>query len=235
MRLLLTAILATAIGAGFLFQEPDEQQGYAVGFRLGEETNRGLVLDGVGANLDLVIQGFADGLEDNAPAMDPEQLHTILAAVHREMQDRMVNRLLAEDPQFKQLHDENLARSRAFHEAFAQRQDVVTLPDGLQYLVKDPGAGPSPGPTDVVVANYRMILLDKTEIARGESAEIEVDEVLEAAGRILRMMEVGARWYVAFPPDLAFGATGRYPEVGPNETILGSIELVAIKDKESGP
>ncbi len=54
--------------------------------------------------------------------------------------------------------------------------------------------------------------------------------MLDAAGRILQMMKVGAVWHVAFPPDLAFGATGRYPEVGPNETILGSIELIAIKE-----
>ncbi|MHC4126613.1 MAG: FKBP-type peptidyl-prolyl cis-trans isomerase N-terminal domain-containing protein [Planctomycetota bacterium] len=234
MRLLLTAIVGIAIGAGLLYQEPDEQTGYAVGFRLGEETSQGLALDGVGANLDFVIQGFADGLENNAPAMDPQQLHTILTAVHREMQDRMVNRLLAEDPQFRQLYDDNLDRSRAFHEAFGEREGVVTLPDGLQYEVIRPGTGPSPGPADVVVANYRMILLDKAQIARGENAEIVVGDVFDAAGRTLQMMAVGARWYVAFPPDLAFGATGRYPEVGPNETILGSIELIAIKE-DPGP
>jgi FKBP-type peptidyl-prolyl cis-trans isomerase FklB len=166
--------------------------------------------------------------------VEAEQLHAILTAVHREMQARMVTRRLAEDPDFKELHDDNLARSRAFHEAFGKRPDAVTLPDGLQYEVITPGTGPSPGPTDVVVVTYRMILLDKTEIARGETTEIVVDDVFDAAGRILQMMKVGARWHVAFPPDLAFGATGRYPEVGPNETILGSIELIGIKASPAG-
>ncbi|MHC4614510.1 MAG: FKBP-type peptidyl-prolyl cis-trans isomerase, partial [Planctomycetota bacterium] len=136
-------------------------------------------------------------------------------------------------PEFRKLHDDNLARSRAFHEAFGKRENVVTLDDGLQYEVIRPGTGPSPGPTDVVVVTYRMILLDKAEVARGEATEIVVDEVLDAAGRILQMMKVGARWYVAFPPELAFGATGRYPEIGPNETVLGSVELIGIK--EPGP
>jgi len=232
--LLLTAGLGIAIGAGLLYQEADQRTGYAVGFRLGEETVQGLALDGVGANLDYVIQGFADGLTDQPPAVEAEQLHTILTAVHREMQARMVTRLLAEDPEFKKLHDDNLARSRDFHEAFSKRPGVVTLPDGLQYEVITPGTGPSPGPTDVVVVTYRVILLDKREIARGETAELVVDDVLDATGRIFQMMRVGARWYVALPPDLAFGATGRYPEVGPNQTILGSIELIAIKASPAG-
>ncbi|MHC4081964.1 MAG: FKBP-type peptidyl-prolyl cis-trans isomerase N-terminal domain-containing protein, partial [Planctomycetota bacterium] len=206
---------------------------YAVGFRLGGEIREGLALDGIGANLDYVIQGFADGLTDQPPAVEAEQLHTILTAVHREMQARMVTRLLEEDPEFRKLHDDNLAGSRAFHEAFGKRENVVTLDDGLQYEVIRPGTGPSPGPTDVVVVTYRMILLDKAEVARGEATEIVVDEVLDAAGRILQMMKVGARWYVAFPPELAFGATGRYPEIGPNETVLGSVELIGIK--EPGP
>jgi FKBP-type peptidyl-prolyl cis-trans isomerase FklB len=204
-----------------------------VGFRLGGEIREGLALDGIGANLDYVIQGFADGLTDQPPAVEAEQLHTILTAVHREMQARMVTRLLEEDPEFRKLHDDNLAGSRAFHEAFGKRENVVTLDDGLQYEVIRPGTGPSPGPTDVVVVTYRMILLDKAEVARGEATEIVVDEVLDAAGRILQMMKVGARWYVAFPPELAFGATGRYPEIGPNETVLGSVELIGIK--EPGP
>jgi FKBP-type peptidyl-prolyl cis-trans isomerase len=234
MRVLLIAIVGIAIGAGLLYQEPDQRTGYAVGFRLGEETRQGLAADGIGANLDLVIQGFADGLEDKTPAMDPQQLHTILSAVHREMQDRMVNRLQAEDAEFRRLCDENLARSRAFHDGFGRRPDAVTLPDGLQYEVINPGTGSSPGPNDVVIVTYRMILLDKTEIARGETTEIAVDSVLEAAGRVLQMMEVGARWYVAFPPELAFGENGRYPEVGPNETILGRIELIGIKASPAG-
>jgi FKBP-type peptidyl-prolyl cis-trans isomerase FklB len=234
MRLLLTAAVAVAIGVGILAQEPDEHTGYAVGYRLGGETRQGLAADGVGANLDLVIQGFADGFTDQPPAVEAQRLHEILTAVHREMQKRMVTRLLAEDPEFKRRYDENLARSQAFHEAFAAREGVVTLPDGLQYQVLEPGAGPSPKPTDVAVASYRMILLDKTEIARAEASEVPIADVFEAGGRILQMMQVGARWYVAFPPELAFGATGRYPEIGPNETILGRVELIAIKASPAG-
>jgi FKBP-type peptidyl-prolyl cis-trans isomerase len=235
MRLLLIGTVGVAIGAGLLLQEPERQKGYAVGFRLGGEVRQGLAMDGVGANLDYVIQGFADGLTDQPPAVEAEQLHTILTAVHREMQARMVARRLDEDPEFKALHDDNLARSRAFHEEFGKRSNAVTLPDGLQYEVIRPGTGPSPGPTDVVIATYRMILLDKREVARGERTEVAVSEVMDAAGRVLQMMKTGAKWYVAFPPELAFGPTGRYPEIGPNETILGSVELIGIRKEGTGP
>ena len=53
---------------------------------------------------------------------------------------------------------------------------------------------------------------------------------LEAGARVLPRMKVGSRWLTAIPPDLAYGPGGRYPVIGPNETILVEVELVEIKD-----
>jgi FKBP-type peptidyl-prolyl cis-trans isomerase len=45
------------------------------------------------------------------------------------------------------------------------------------------------------------------------------------------MMNVGAKWQAAIPPELAHGSAGRYPDVGANETLFGEIELLEIKPR----
>ncbi|MHC4218575.1 MAG: FKBP-type peptidyl-prolyl cis-trans isomerase N-terminal domain-containing protein [Planctomycetota bacterium] len=234
MRLLPTAVLGLAITMGLMYEGPDHRVGYGVGFHLGEEVRQGLAQDGIDASLEYVIRGFADGLGDNPPQIEAEQMQAILAAVHREMQHRLVSRLTAEDVEFRERSEENLARGIAFRTAFGRRPGVNTLADGLQYQVITPGEGASAGRTDVAVVSYRFIRLDKTELARGEAESVRIDGVPEGARRILQMMKVGATWHVAIPPELAFGATGRYPDVGPNETLLGRIELLAIEE-DPGP
>jgi FKBP-type peptidyl-prolyl cis-trans isomerase FklB len=206
-----------------------EQLSYGLGYYLGQEIREGLALDDVEVTPADVIGGFTDGLRELDPAFPPEQIEAALAAVHRQLEDRMVARLLVQDPQFKRLYDENLARSRRFHETFGREQDVVTLPGGIQYKVLDPGAGASPGPTDVVVINIRISLIDGTELARGDGAEVRIDLMVEAGARVLPRMKVGATWLTAIPPELAYGPGGRYPDIGPNETILAEVQLVEIR------
>jgi FKBP-type peptidyl-prolyl cis-trans isomerase FklB len=43
-------------------------------------------------------------------------------------------------------------------------------------------------------------------------------------------MKAGGRWLTAIPPDLAYGAAGQPPAIGPNETLLVEVELIEVKD-----
>ena len=244
MRRILTAGIGMVVVTGLLYaaagstdpqgdpalaEQQMDQISYGVGFYLGEEIRAGLELDDVKADADLLLMGFADGLKSNAPIFDREELEDILEAVHREMQARMVKRLLAEDPAFKKLHDENLAKSRAFHEAHGKKGGVVTLSNGLQYKVLEPGTGRSPELTDVVAVKVRASLIDGTEVVPRAGDETQVEDCVEGGIQILQMMKVGAKWEFAIPPELAFGSGGRFPDIGPNETIVGEVELLEIK------
>ena len=44
----------------------------------------------------------------------------------------------------------------------------------------------------------------------------------------LQLMNVGARWKVAMPPELAYGMAGNPPAIGPNESILIDVMLHEI-------
>lgn len=210
---------------------PVEAKSYGVGFGLGEQIRNELTRDGVEADLDLLTKGFRDAVTGRKPFVPRGDLETILTAVHQEMEDRMVGRLLDESPEFRKLHDDNLARSRAFHEIFGRQQGVVTDPSGVQYKVLRSGNGPSPTLRDTVVVKAQVTLLDGTVIDEGEAEVIRVDGVVEGATRLLQMMNVGAKWQVAVPPALAHGPGGRLPDIGPNETFVGVVELMEIKPR----
>ncbi len=227
------AVLVTGlIYAGGAAQQADpalQDKSYGLGFIVSEEIRTGLERDGVGTAKDLIAQGFRDGLNGADPLVARERMDEVLQLLHREMQNRMVRRLLAESPEFKELHDTNLARSRQFHEMFGKQEGVVTLPSGVQYKVLRDGAGRSPGLTDAVVLNGKVTLLDGTVISEGDGIETRVDAAIDGGIEALQLMRVGARWQIAVPPELAHGAGGRMPKIGPNETIVGIVELVAIR------
>ncbi len=235
MRTLAPIVTVAALAAGLYCQanqqdaHPLQDESYGLGFIVGGEIRSGLERDGVGAAKDLIAQGFRDGLNGADPLIARERMDGVLLQLHREMSDRMVRRLLDESPEFKQLHDANLARSRQFHELFGKQEGVVTLPSGVQYKVLREGSGRSPGLTDTVVLNGKVTLLDGTVINQSQGAETRVDAAIDGGIEALQLMRVGARWQIAVPPELAHGAGGRMPKIGPNETVVGIIELVAIK------
>ncbi len=209
---------------------PDvDEFSYGVGFFLGGEVREGIAADGIDAKMDLVGQGFIDGLNANEPKMDPKRLEEVLQAVHQIMQERTVDRLLQEDPNFKALYDRNQARSEAYMEMHGKEPGVTTLPNGIQYKVLQTGTGPSPKLDDSVIVNFRGTLVDGREVNSGEGVEFKVNDIIEGGTIILQMMKVGDRWQVAVPPALAFGRGGKPPVVGPNETVLIDVELLEVK------
>ncbi len=232
MRLLLAVVTGTVVTVVVSAQDADQtidEIGYGVGFLVGEEMRTGLRRDGVGIDPDLLARGFRDGLTGGDPLVSVEEMERILMLLHQEMQDRMVRRLLEESPEFKKAHDENLAKSRQFHELFGKQSGVVTLTSGLQYKVLRPGSGRSPRATDIVVLTGRVTLLDGTVISEALGGETRVADVIEGGVEALQLMKVGSKWQVVVPPALAHGPGGQMPLIGPNQTIVAVVELVAIK------
>ena len=224
-----SAIWSAQAGPEDLADIQMEHISYGLGFYPGNDLRLGLEIDGLEADLDLIAMGFADALMELDPMLPEHRLDAVLEMVHDDLQHRRVEGLLQADPKFRKLYETNLANSRAFHEAFGARDDVVTLPDGAQYVVVRPGTGATPLATDTVVVNVRMMLIDGTELGDWKDAKFRVDQLIEGGARVLPRMKVGATWVAAVPPELAFGPGGRYPDIGPNETIMFGVDLLAIE------
>lgn len=207
-----------------------EMISYGVGYFLGEKVLEAIRRDGVEVDLESLIAGFRDGLHGSQPQVSREEIEEIMAQVHKMIRARMADELLAVDPEFKKQHDENLAKSRAFHEAYGQVEGVVTLRNRLQYKVLEEGTGRSPGLDDTVVITYTVMDLDGSVITRAEAETVEINDMTEGGALLLQMMRQGAKWEAAIPPELAHGPAGNYPTFGPNETIFGIVELIEIKE-----
>ena len=114
--------------------------------------------------------------------------------------------------------------------ANSHKPGVVTLPSGLQYKEFRAGYGLPPKKNGRVTVHYTGSFIDGTEFdstyARGKPAEFRVTRVIPGWTEALRLMPEGAHWELYVPPDLAYGKRGAPPSVGPNETLVFSIEMI---------
>ena len=109
---------------------------------------------------------------------------------------------------------------------------LTTTKSGLGYQVVEPGSGARPGPFEKVTVNYAGWLtsgkLFDSSFARGEPITFPLDRVIAGWGEGLQLMQVGATFRFVIPPELAYGARGAPPSIGPNETLVFLVELVGV-------
>ena len=119
-----------------------------------------------------------------------------------------------------------------FLETNRSNRGIFRLPNGLQYKILMTGKGRKPGSDDIVTCLYRGTLLDGTEFANSGSGAPVIfkvsDAVISAWSQALPLMPTGSRWRLFIPPGLAYGEQGAERDVGPNETVITDLELVAV-------
>jgi hypothetical protein len=91
----------------------------------------------------------------------------------------------------------------AFLAANGAKEGVVTLPSGLQYKALTTGSGAKPTLEDTVVCQYRLNLVDGTEVdssyKRGQPFTIPVKSAIKGWTEVLQLMPVGSKWEVFVP------------------------------------
>ncbi|MEE4166080.1 MAG: FKBP-type peptidyl-prolyl cis-trans isomerase, partial [Desulfocapsaceae bacterium] len=91
-----------------------------------------------------------------------------------------------------------------------------------------------PVSTDTVKVDYVGTLVDGTEfdssIKRGEPAVFGVDQVIPGWSEALQLMEVGSKYRVAIPSELAYGEAGAPPVIQPNSVLVFEIDLLGIEE-----
>lgn len=129
--------------------------------------------------------------------------------------------------------ENSVMSSQDFLEMNKKKEGVVTLPSGLQYKVIRQGQGEKPKASDTVTVNYEGTLIDGTEFdssyKRGEPASFPVNGVISGWVEALQLMPVGSVWELFIPANLAYGERGAPPAIGPDQTLVFKVELLAIK------
>ena len=128
----------------------------------------------------------------------------------------------------------NITLGAMFQEEFKQREGVKELRNGVLYRVEVEGAGKTPKLSDRVRVKYVGRHVDGRvfDQSKGEDPqEFRVDRTVAGWQEVLPLMREGAKWEVVVPSHLAYGAKGSpYGNIGPNETLVFSIELVDVMD-----
>ncbi|MFR9166087.1 MAG: FKBP-type peptidyl-prolyl cis-trans isomerase [Dysgonomonas sp.] len=126
----------------------------------------------------------------------------------------------------------NKKAGKEFLEINKNKAGVVTLPDGLQYMILKKGDGAVPKLTDQVTVHYQGTLIDGTifdnSIQRGTPATFGVNQVIKGWTEALQLMPVGSKWRLFIPSDLAYGESGAGQHIEPNSTLIFDVELLDI-------
>ena len=194
-----------------------DQISYSLGYQIGGDFKR----QELDINADAVVRGISDALSDSTPLVDAKTMRATLVDLKRKVIE-LHQAQKAEQTEAKR------AAGRTFLKENAAKDGVVTLPSGLQYRIITPGTGAKSGPHDNVTLNYRGTLVQGQEFdnsnRRKEPATFNVSGVIRGWTEALQLMQVGAKWNLYIPPELAYADRGPLAD----ETLIFEVELLAI-------
>jgi FKBP-type peptidyl-prolyl cis-trans isomerase FklB len=193
---------------------------YAIGLNIGHNFKQ----QNLDVDSDLVGRAIKDVVAGNPELMTEAEVKETLTAFQKEFRAKQQARMA-------QLAITNKADGEAFLATNKNQPGVITLADGLQYLVLTNGSGATPAATDKVTVNYRGTLLDGTEFdssyKRGEPASFPVGGVIPGWTEALQKMSVGSKWKLFIPAGLAYGEKGQRG-IPPNSLLIFEVELISI-------
>ena len=207
--------------AELTLETPNQRLSYGVALGLG----RNMANDGMQVDVDAFAAGLSDAMTGAPQRLSDEEIQAEMIAFQERMNAEM-------EANSKALADANAAAGTAFLQENGAREGVTTTESGLQYEVLEAGDGAMPGPADSVQVHYRGTLIDGTEFdssyARGEPVTFGVNQVISGWTEALQLMQVGSKYKLFIPSDLAYGAGGAGDRIGPNSTLVFEVELLDI-------
>lgn len=188
---------------------------YSIGLGIGQN------LLGMGAR-HLNVEDFAQAIKDVLEGNPTVLSHTEARGIVNEYFEKLEARVNAE----------NMEKGKRFLEENKGKENIVTLPSGLQYEVIKEGNGKKPKATDRVKCHYEGTLIDGTlfdsSVKRGEPAVFGVNQVIVGWVEALQLMSEGAKWRLFVPSDLAYGANGAGEMIPPHSTLIFEVELIEV-------
>lgn len=189
---------------------------YALGLSIGNNFRASGIK---GLEIDDFIKGINDVFNEAKPAIAFDEAQRLLQAYFKDLQAEKFE-------MNKQVGEEFLRINK-------EKRGVVTLPSGLQYEVLKTGNGQKPGPNDKVRCHYHGTLIDgrvfDSSIERGQPAVFGVSQVIRGWTEALQLMNVGSKWRLFIPSDMAYGAHGAGEAIEPNMTLIFDVELLGIE------
>ena len=215
--LLLAVLVASTVSAADKFKSKQEEVGYAIGMNIGTSMR----MQKLDIDADQLAAGIKAAFKGDKTTLSEAEMQQILTAFQQEIQQSQMSKAAAAVEEGKKFLAEN-----------GKKSGVVTLESGLQYKEIKAGSGAKPTAASTVKVNYRGTLVDGSEFdssySRGEPATFPVSQVIKGWTEALQLMEVGSKWELVVPAELAYGERSPGPTIPANSTLIFEVELLEI-------
>jgi FKBP-type peptidyl-prolyl cis-trans isomerase FklB len=193
---------------------------------VGENMAHQLKNDALELDAAAVALAVTDVMAGNPSRLTEAEKRSTVEQVQKESQERQMA-----------AHTEQSAKNQAAGAAYldenAKKEGVITTDSGLQYKSLVAGNGAKPSKTDKVKVHYRGTLIDGTvfdsSYDRGEPITFPVTGVIAGWVEGLQLMNVGSKFELTIPSQLAYGANGSGGSIGPDQTLIFEVELLGIE------
>ena len=168
---------------------------YALGLSIGNNFQNSGIKE---LNIEDFVKGLSDVLNETQPAITYDEAKQVINEFFMKLQQEKM--------------EINKKAGEEFLNINRHKAGVVELPSGLQYQVLQKGNGEKPKATDKVKCHYHGTLINGTvfdsSIERGQPAVFGVNQVIPGWVEALQLMEVGSKWRLFIPSNLAYGEHG---------------------------
>ena len=199
-------------------QDPAERNKmlYSLGFLLGDNLKRQLVLDNED-DYKALSQGMRDSLLNKKAQTDIEKYKPQIVKKYED--------------DAKAISAKRQAEQQEYLTNFAKEKGVKTLDNGAMIKLSRAGKGKTPKADSVVNVHYTGTLIDGTKFDssrdRGEAFKTRLTDVIPCWTKAVQQLKPGARATVVCPPDTAYGnrPVGQIP---PSSALVFDIELIDV-------
>jgi FKBP-type peptidyl-prolyl cis-trans isomerase FklB len=200
----------------------------SLSYIIGTDIGRDFVSKRIDITPEVIARAIEDVQMNNKNLIDSVQKVAVITNYQQTMQSK-------QGKVQKELSAKNKTDGIKFLEENKKKKGVITLPSGLQYKVITEGKGPKPIADDQVTVHYRGKLLNGTvfdaSYDRNEPATFGLNQVIKGWTEGLQHMQVGGKYELYIPSELAYGDAGAGEMIPPGATLIFEIELFKINGK----
>ncbi|MBM3849294.1 MAG: FKBP-type peptidyl-prolyl cis-trans isomerase [Verrucomicrobia bacterium] len=231
---------STASGPGSAAADPGEgkfkteleKHSYAMGVLLVGDIKRQLSRGNYEHDPEVIIKAFSEALRGKPTLITDGEANIILRNYTTQLRKKAEEKRKEDGEKAKVDGELFLASNKA-------KAGVQSTPSGLQYKVLTTGRGAQPKGDDIVEVHYRGTLIDGTEfdssITRGQPASFGLNRVIKGWTEGLQLMQVGSKYQLVIPSELAYGPNGSPPKIPPHSTLVFEVELLSVKPQVAPP
>lgn len=198
-------------------------------YTLGSDLAKNFTKQGLEIDIKAFTLGLEDALNNRQSRLSEEEMMNAITEVKKGMMQKQI-------ADRKIQGEANIKEGKAFMAENAKKPGVKTLDNGIQYKVIKEGKGDSPNDESVIFAHYQGSFIDgkvfDSSYDRGTPLKFQMSNVIKGWGEVLKRMNPGAKWEVVIPAELAYGEKGAGETIGPNKTLLFTIELIQFGKEE---